>query len=654
MGVFDYDEEDQRGCFGLFKRKRGYAVPVVEKLPNARQVSDDEPQAILAGGGGIVPGTDAPVSAVNAGDRRVLVECGKSRMIFPITPTTTPVDLIKSASTTMNEQINVRSAVLLEFFNKVGVQRPLRRYERVRDVLNSWDFDRQNSLLLVDPRTGSSEAELSLAGAPKGIPQEVTFLLHHSQKIGRWDKRFVTLKQDGQITCQKDPDKPKTQVNVCRLSDFDIYMPTAETVRKKIKPPKKNCYAIKSQQKTAMFESTLDYVHFFCTNDRRTADDFYRAVQGWRSWYLVTVMGEGVKALRVDEKTQEMPAVDGNYSKIDAPQSNGHRKMDSMESHYHLGSFRPLLDTNQFEEQPSISDGNLMRSGSKRGAPQRYSSTRAKPQHPPLSLNKPILAEDEPLVNLARRTSVDGQRRSLDAGRANDFAPDGLIGRTLSHRQRNNPAQEGWTNANTLLNDSNNAAARPSTDLPRRQPSVKQTTNLARTSSRREANIQHKRGQSLDLERSNSRSAAPPKPLIDLTPAYQPPPQHAHKGRGHQTTTVGPGNLIEAATSPEDPLNLPLSTDWRGRNGTAAASTRQPRPGTAAKSVHRPAQSTSPEYGAPVTGSGFTGEGLLAESPQGWGGGSRGRGVVDGSRAKGPLVDLGGEGKFEKGSLLDR
>ena len=103
-------------------RKKKEPVSAADKTPIAREASNRGPRAILAGGGGVVPGTDAPVSAVNAGDRRVLVECGRSKMLFPVTPTTTPVDLIKSASTTMSEHIDVKSAIVLEYFGSVGVQ----------------------------------------------------------------------------------------------------------------------------------------------------------------------------------------------------------------------------------------------------------------------------------------------------------------------------------------------------------------------------------------------------------------------------------------------------------------------------------------------------------------------------------------------------
>ena len=39
------------------------------------------------------------------------------------------------------------------------------------------------------------------------------------------------------------------------------------------------------------------------------------------------------------------------------------------------------------------------------------------------------------------------------------------------------------------------------------------------------------------------------KPLIDLTPQYQPPPQHRHKGHGYYPEQLGSGKLVDYATS---------------------------------------------------------------------------------------------------------
>jgi hypothetical protein len=592
------------------------------------------------------------VSAVNAGDRKVLVECGKSRMIFPVTPTTTSVDLIKSASTTMSENINVKSAIILEHFGTVGIQRPLRRYESVRNVMNSWDHDRQNNLILIDPGTGHSELELSTDGVPKQRPAEAQWLLTYSQRPGKWEKRFITLKSDGQITCQKDLDKAREQTNVCHLSDYDIYTPTQEKIRKKIKPPKKLCLAIKSQQKSSMFETTENFVHFFCSNDRRTADEFHDAVQNWRSWYLVNVLGAVKKPQSSDNNTEKDGGISTSFT------AHAHKKMDSTSSHYQLGSFKPLMDTDQIGRRPSqrqgpraarvtsADDKEILESGT---VPARRPSTRK--QQGPVRAK---LAEDEPLANLTRRTTAD-ERRPSDNSQTEEIAPTGLLGRSYSQRQRETAARNQLTVAENPL------TRQVSSDGLRRQ-----------TSTRR--NAEAKQG---DLGRSSSTRAkngpGGHKPLVDLTPQYPEPPQHNPKvpmGRGYQPDNVGPGGLIDAATSPEDALGIPSSTDWRGRNHTQTheltkqrsnsrtgadfqrglrPTASQRRPATARPTTARAAASHDA-----VSGSAFTGEGLLAKSQEGWGGGTKGRGVIDGSRAKGPMVDFSGENKFAQGSLLNR
>jgi hypothetical protein len=400
-----------------------------------------------------------------------------------------------------------------------------------------------------------------------------------------------------------------------------------------------------------MFETTENFVHFFCSNDRRTADEFHDAVQNWRSWYLVNVLG-AVKKPQSPDTTEKDGGISTSFT------AHAHKKMDSTSSHYQLGSFKPLMDTDQIGRRPSqrqgpraarvtsADDKEILESGT---APTRRPSTR-KQQGPA----RAKLAEDEPLANLTRRTTAD-ERRPSDNSQTEEIAPTGLLGRSYSQRQRETAARNQLTVAENPL------TRQVSSDGLRRQ-----------TSTRR--NAETKQG---DLGRSSSTRAkngpGGHKPLVDLTPQYPEPPQHNPKvpmGRGYQPDNVGPGGLIDAATSPEDALGIPSSTDWRGRNHiqtheltkqrsnsrTGADFQRglrptasQRRPATARPSTARAAASHDA-----VSGSAFTGEGLLAKSQEGWGGGTKGRGVIDGSRAKGPMVDFSGENKFAQGSLLNR
>ncbi|KAK5116141.1 hypothetical protein LTR62_008467 [Meristemomyces frigidus] len=568
------------GCFGLFKRKRteGSQRQEEKKQPAPAPLNRIE---------------DVPKSAVNSGDRNVLVECGKSKTIFPVTIETTPIDVIKSAATVMAERINPRSAVLLEMFGSVGIQRPLRRYERLRDVMNSWDTDGQNSLLLVDPGTGTSEAELSVSGAPQHEPGEQSWLLSVSQRPGKWEKRLVTLHTSGQISMQKDPNKPQQAENVCHLSDFDIYTPNLERMKKKVKPPKKHCFAVKSQQKAIMFESTQNFVHFFCTNDARTADDFYTALQGWRSWYLVHVLGEGEQKKK--EKGGEQVSSGSRKERgVERQEETGHQRgQDSVGSHYQLGSFRPMsmsagqFDLPQDERDSLVKDQHPFPGGLT--TPERKSSTRRKAQlpPPPLGANRP-LGEDEPLANLGRRASVDKKRASMDQSRPQEFEQNGLLGRSYSQRQRDlverdsQPRrQDGFTAGPSLLNgglaEESGARHFQSIDgVPRRGKSsaaaaakhaphkTSSASDLQRNQSLRQPAGSNSTGDN-DLSRSRS-TREKARPLIDLTPQYREPPQHQQttKGRGYKPDFLAPGDkLVDFSTSPEDPIGAPPATDWR-------------------------------------------------------------------------------------------
>ena len=268
---------------------------------------------------------DAPVSAVNAGERRVRIKCNEVSITLPITPSTTAHDLLNSASKIMSQSIDPRSSIVVEAFSQLGLERSLRRYEHVRDVMNSWDYDDQNHFTIL-PESEVSASELT--ELPHRRPSRTTVHIYHSQKPDKWDKRWVCLQEDGQVTVAKSAIGSDT-TNICHISDFDVYMPTRRQL-KKMKPPKKICFAVKSQQKPAVFLNSANFVHFFSSNDKDVADQWYRAVQSWRSWYLVAVMGEGRKTLIA--RTNTVGSVE--RSGITQPKAP---------VPYQLGSFKPLL-----------------------------------------------------------------------------------------------------------------------------------------------------------------------------------------------------------------------------------------------------------------------------------------------------------------------
>ncbi|TVY55653.1 hypothetical protein LSUE1_G009529 [Lachnellula suecica] len=303
--------------FGFFSRKRAATKSAPPRTSESgsrsgtnstsmsRTRSIEPSRGIVEGGGGIVPQTDAPMSAVNAGERRVLIRCKQSSINLPITPETTPVDIIFSAANIMTQNITPSTAVLLESYTQLGLERRVRRYEHIRDIMNSWDRDTQNALLLQNSDSPNHDYDLETSAAPKEAPPDVTVYMYHSQRPGKWNKRHITLLSSGQIYIAKKPNlsiSDKDASPICHLSDFDIYSSTPQYTRKTLKPPKKYCHAIKSQQKTTMFLSTENFVHYFSTDDSTLSHKWYAAVQRWRSWYLVNRMDQGAKKAKAKTK----------------------------------------------------------------------------------------------------------------------------------------------------------------------------------------------------------------------------------------------------------------------------------------------------------------------------------------------------------------
>lgn len=278
---------------------------------------------------------DAPVSAVNAGERRVEIRFDKSKITLPVTPSTTVKDMLNSASIIMSQPINPRTAVLVETYYPLGLERPLRRYERIRDVMNSWDSDTQNYLMIL-PQSECAAVGLEQKDAPEEQPSHIMVNLYHSQKPGKWEKHWMILKEDGQVTASAKQNDGNA-ANAFHMSDFDVYMPSRKQM-KKLKPPKKICFAIKSQQRSIMFESTENFVHFFATNDKAIADQWYNAAQAWRSWYLVNVLGEGIASKPILESTTTASPTNPHVQ----PRPSTSQARDSVL--YQLGSFQPLLN----------------------------------------------------------------------------------------------------------------------------------------------------------------------------------------------------------------------------------------------------------------------------------------------------------------------
>ncbi|KEF57687.1 uncharacterized protein A1O9_05605 [Exophiala aquamarina CBS 119918] len=373
------------------------------------------------------PNFDAPVSAVNSGERRVSVKCKDSSITLPINPSTTCKEILNSAALVMSEPIDARTAVLVECFSQLGLERPLRRYERIRDVMNSWDSDGQHYLLVMEASEVAARG-LHFGDVPAKQPLGTAVQMYHSPRPGRWDKRWLKLWDNGQISVSKN-ESGMDCINICHLSDFDVYTPTGKQI-KKLKPPKKLSFALKSQQKASMFLNGANFVHFFCTKEKDVADQWYRGVHSWRSWYLVNMLGEGQQKETVPSMGQEGELRPGTgNSKESTP--------------YVLGSFKPLLDFGL--SRPSIegtrqADADLLKRPSQDSLPRPLIDQ--VPNKASLDLQRggsvrmTLKSQARPYSRRNGPLESSGQAKVLDEAEESAFTGKGLLARHATQRSQ--------------------------------------------------------------------------------------------------------------------------------------------------------------------------------------------------------------------------
>lgn len=250
-------------------------------------------------------------------------------MSIPVKAETSTVDILYQASEMMTNPINISASIVLESWAPHGLERRLRRYERIHDVLDSWNHDAQSSLLILHSLGPTSDKDLDISSVPatEAPTPGLNLQLHHCTRPGRWHKRWITLLGDGLLVASKKTGAgpaDRDSQRLCHLSTYDIYNLLSKlssnlddgngrsargTPMKNLKPPKRYVFALKSQQKPTIYTDTSNFVHFFCTEDRDVAQEFHDRIHAWRSWYMVRTRKElQTKRQQLHKETPATPA----------------------------------------------------------------------------------------------------------------------------------------------------------------------------------------------------------------------------------------------------------------------------------------------------------------------------------------------------------
>ena len=506
--------------------------------------------------------------------------------------------LAAAVSKLVPEKTIYGASILLESFKGLGLERPVRKYERIRDIMNGWEDDTRNTLILISSLSGGEG--LNAADAPVEPPAEASTWINYMVKPGKWSKRWITMRDGAILMAKKDTaKKDKDFQHICHLSDFDIYDPTPTTASNVLKCPKRHCFAIKSQQKASLFQNTSDWVHYFSTNDRNIYTTWQNLLRSWRAYYLVQVKGCGQapkQEKKIPSDDEERPA-----RKIEDTSSHRSRTASRPPTGDASGSpgrkkFTPLISEEELAKPPPPIDTSFQRTKSLKGTGKYGSFTTATPTVPPLP---------------------DGEV----------FAPTGLLGRTYTQKVKDMQDAEKEQRLNNFPFFNATPANGTSGKCHKRASSVESALNVEPRNS--------------DPLKPSHPLNRKPKPLLDFsdTETSQPPlPKGRYRARTLVNNSSAPpsGGLISAATGPAtyDAPPLPNSALWNKPRS---------RPPTRDKG------DSALRFGE--QGSPFTGAGLLAHSHDGAGAVSTGHGVHR-KGADGTLLDMRNKSIFAQGSLL--
>lgn len=288
---------------------------------------------------------------------------------------TDTVDVLRQAAGLMSNPVNTAASIVYECYAPLGLERRVRRYERIREVLDSWPRDAQNSLVIRHAFGLDSDKDLDISYvALTEIPPTFTLQLYHCTRPGKWHKRWITLLRDGQMLSSKKATAVpvgKDYQRLCDLSHYDIYEPICEPAMllddgtlqspraspvKSLKPPKRYVYAIKSQERPTTYRDATNHVHFFCTEDPEVAREFQTLVHTWRSWYMVKVRKGVQRKELVDLDLDPAPRITPVRHKPRKSISHvrvspGHRmKISVDETPYNIGDLQPLLNLERFDK----------------------------------------------------------------------------------------------------------------------------------------------------------------------------------------------------------------------------------------------------------------------------------------------------------------
>ncbi|TFL04240.1 hypothetical protein BDV98DRAFT_503571 [Pterulicium gracile] len=166
--------------------------------------------------------------------------------------------------------------MLWEVWKELGVERPIRTFEVVGDVVGAWGkLGVTGGNRLIAKISGLAPV-LSRSALPSSAPM-CSGYVDFEAKRGKWVKKWLMLRENAVYVAKRENAKEEL---LCSLSNFDAYI-----VTRAIKAPKPFTFALKSTDDLSFFEDKSDYMHLISC-DEKTGGRWMERVLLARSFVL--------------------------------------------------------------------------------------------------------------------------------------------------------------------------------------------------------------------------------------------------------------------------------------------------------------------------------------------------------------------------------
>ncbi|KAF9131270.1 hypothetical protein BG015_003876 [Linnemannia schmuckeri] len=187
---------------------------------------------------------------------------------------------------------------IFEYSKEFLIERPLRDFEVILDVMKTWEADKDNKMIC-KPFPARNELTAQEVVRLVGPAGQESFVrphgwVHIEMKKSKWVKRYLHI-TDTAVYHSKDA-KFNGENMLCLLRNFDVY--AVQVPRKKAST--KFGFALKSSDKIHLFETPEDdYIHYICTDSGESLREWLAGLRAAKGMFMYhnnpEVIREGVK-----------------------------------------------------------------------------------------------------------------------------------------------------------------------------------------------------------------------------------------------------------------------------------------------------------------------------------------------------------------------